>query len=241
VISVKSVSKRYGPNTALHPTSLDFSEGTVTALIGPSGCGKSTLLRLMLGLIQPDSGEVHIAGSTLSDSTMQDIRRSVGYVIQDGGLFPHLTARENVLLLAKHLKRNLDDKLEEVADLTRLPLDLLGRYPLEMSGGQRQRVALMRALALDPKILLLDEPLAALDPIVRSELQRDLKDVFMRLKKTVVLVTHDMGEAAYLADRIVLMREGRVVQDGTLREFQQEPAEPFVSEFLNAQRTVVAL
>jgi osmoprotectant transport system ATP-binding protein len=241
MIKLSGVGKRYGAMVAVHPTDLVLEEGKVTALIGPSGCGKSTLLRLMLGLVSADSGTIEIGASRLTTNTELELRRKVGYVIQDGGLFPHLTARENVLLLPRHLRADLQNRVEELAKLTRLPLDALDRYPLEMSGGQRQRVALMRALALDPPILLLDEPLAALDPIIRSELQSDLKAIFTELGNTVVLVTHDMGEAAYLADHIVLMREGHIVQSGSLADFQERPAEQFVTDFLNAQRTVVAL
>lgn len=239
MIELKGLSKRYGDRLALHPTDLEIPSGKVTALIGPSGCGKSTLLRLILHLIEPTSGEVRIDGQSVDAGSVQEVRRKVGYVIQDGGLFPHLTARQNVTLMGRHLGRSVD--VNGLAELVRFPAEGLDRYPLELSGGQRQRVGLMRALALDPATLLLDEPLGALDPLVRSGLQTDLKDIFGRLGKTVVLVTHDMGEAAYLGDRIVLLRDGRVVQEGSLEEFQQRPAEPFVTEFLNAQRALVAL
>jgi len=165
-------------------------------------------------------------------------------VIQDGGLFPHLTAEQNILLMAHHLRRPEAvnrQRLEELRGLTGFPLDGLGRYPVELSGGQRQRVSLMRALMLDPDILLLDEPLGALDPLVRAGLQTDLKEIFRRLKKTVVLVTHDMAEAGYLADRIVLLSEGRVVQQGTLADLRDRPATPFVSDFMTAQRSLVQI
>ncbi len=239
MIRLKDVSKRYGDHVALHPTTLDLANGKVTALIGPSGCGKSTLLRLIVGLIEPDSGTVEIDGTQLTKQNVDDLRRAIGYVIQDGGLFPHLTARENVTLMGQHLNKPV--AVDDLARLTKLDSKLLDRYPLELSGGQRQRIALMRALALQPKTLLLDEPLGALDPIIRSDLQRDLKQIFAEVNQTVVLVTHDMGEAAYLADTIILMREGRIVQQGTLKEFQEQPTEPYVTEFLNAQRSVVAL
>jgi osmoprotectant transport system ATP-binding protein len=236
MITLRNVGKRYGSSVALQPTDLEIPSGKVTVLIGPSGCGKSTLLRLILRLIEPTTGEISIDGQPVTAETMQAVRRKVGYVIQDGGLFPHLTARENVTLMGRHLGQSVD--VPGLARLVRFPEDGLDRYPLELSGGQRQRVGLMRALALDPSTLLLDEPLGALDPLVRSGLQTDLREIFRTLEKTVVLVTHDMGEAAYLADRIVLLREGRVVQEGTLEDFQQRPAEPYVTEFLNAQRAV---
>ncbi len=241
MIVLSGVSKSFAGKAALHPFDLEIPAGKVTALIGPSGCGKSTILRLLVGLVEPDSGEITIEGERMSGDSALALRRKLGYVIQDGGLFPHLTSRQNVMLLPEHLGRQSEVDVDGLAALTQFPKDALDRYPLQLSGGQRQRVALMRALALQPDTLLLDEPLGALDPLIRSDLQRDLKTIFEQVKHTVVLVTHDMGEAAYLADKIVLMREGRIVQQGTLKEFQEQPAEPFVSDFLNAQRTVVAI
>jgi osmoprotectant transport system ATP-binding protein len=165
----------------------------------------------------------------------------VGYVIQDGGLFPHLTARANVTLLADYLGMPDPSRVQELTELVRLPADALDRYPGELSGGQRQRVGLMRALMMRPRVLLLDEPLGALDPLVRAGLQEDLKRIFGEEGLTVLFVTHDMGEAAYLSDRIVLMRDGAVVQAGTLDDFRSRPADPFVTEFMNAQRPAVAI
>jgi osmoprotectant transport system ATP-binding protein len=235
------VTKKYGHATALHSLDLTVPRGKTTALIGPSGCGKSTILRLIIGLLQPDSGELTFDGQRLAASSINDARRRIGYVIQDGGLFPHLTARANVLLLARHLRRpepQSSARLEELCALTRLPVALLDRYPLELSGGQRQRVSLMRALMLAPELLLLDEPLGALDPMVRAKLQEDLKAIFAQLQQTVVLVTHDLAEAAYLADHIVLLNDGRVVQEGTGADLRQRPASAFVTEFVHAQRSL---
>lgn len=252
MISLRGASKEYptGPkphaasvHVALRPTDLNFEKGNVTALIGPSGCGKSTVLRLIAGLIPPTQGEIFIEDQRVVPDDHEQ-KRHIGYVIQDGGLFPHLTAAENVALVAAHVgtpKADIDARVEELAVLTQLHPSFLARYPVELSGGQRQRVGLIRALMLQPKILLLDEPLGALDPLVRAALQEDLKAIFTRLGQTVVLVTHDMGEAAYLADRIVLMRSGEVVQEGTLDDFRQRPADSFVTEFLNAQRAVGAV
>ena len=240
LVQLLGVSKTFGGTTALHPTDLAFQPGLTTALIGPSGCGKSTLLRLIIALLTPDSGRVVFDRATVNEASAQEIRRRVGYVIQEGGLFPHLTARANVLLMSRHLGRpapEMEARLEELSALSQFPRAALDRYPTELSGGQRQRVSLMRALMLAPQVLLLDEPLGALDPLVRSALQRDLKEIFARLKQTTVLVTHDMGEAAYLADGIVLMNEGRIVQRGTAVDLRDRPASEFVSEFINAQRS----
>ncbi len=237
-IELRGVSRRYGGLQALQPTDFRFSVGT-TVLIGPSGCGKSTMLRLIVGLVAPDAGDVLVEGHVLAPATVEPARRRMGYVIQDGGLFPHLTARGNATLMAGYLgwdPARIRERVRALTQLTRFPEEALDRYPSQLSGGQRQRVSLMRALMLDPAILLLDEPLGALDPMVRSELQTDLRSVFRTLGKTVVLVTHDLAEAAYLGDRIVLMRDGRVVQEGTLAEIARSPAEPFVTQFINAQR-----
>lgn len=240
LIELVGVSKSFAGTAALHPTDLAFPSGLTTALIGPSGCGKSTLLRLIIALLKPDSGKVTFDELEVTETSAQQVRRRVGYVIQEGGLFPHLTARANVLLLSRHLGRpasQMEERLEELCALSRFPRNGLDRYPVELSGGQRQRVSLMRALMLSPEVLLLDEPLGALDPLVRSSLQKDLKEIFARLKQTAVLVTHDMGEAAYLANEIVLMNEGRIVQRGTVVDLRDHPASEFVSEFINAQRS----
>lgn len=239
MLELTGVAKRFGQVEALRPTDLRVPAGRTTVLIGPSGCGKSTLLRLMIGLVRPDEGTVRFEGTEVTPETAPDLRRRMGYVIQDGGLFPHLTAAGNVTLMARYLGWNagkIRGRMGELAELTRFPTDGLDRYPVQLSGGQRQRVGLMRALMLDPDVLLFDEPLGALDPIVRADLQVDLRRVFRELSKTVVLVTHDVGEAGYFADEVVLLREGRVIQKGTLADLVREPADAFVTRFLNAQR-----
>jgi osmoprotectant transport system ATP-binding protein len=241
LVQLAGVGKTFGDAVGLAPTDLDFERGKTTVLIGPSGCGKSTLLRLIIRLLRPDSGTIRFDNETVNDVTIQQLRRRIGYVIQDGGLFPHLRARENILLMPRHLRRNkteMEARLNELTALTRFPGALLTRYPSELSGGQRQRVSLMRALALSPELLLLDEPLGALDPLVRAALQKDLKEIFTRLGQTAILVTHDLAEAAYIGDDIVLMNAGRVVQQGSIRELRDSPTTPFVSEFLEAQRSV---
>jgi osmoprotectant transport system ATP-binding protein len=240
MLKLVGVSKRYGPLEALAPTTLEVPRGRTTVLIGPSGSGKSTLVRLMTGLVWPDEGEVWFDGVRLSSENLAGVRRRMGYVIQEGGLFPHLTARGNVTLMARHLRRprgEIEARVSSLVRLTQLPEDALDRYPAELSGGQRQRVSLMRGLMLDPEMLLLDEPLGSLDPMVRHDLQVRLRDIFRELRKTVVMVTHDMGEAAYFGDEIVLLRQGRVVQRGTPDDLIRRPAEAFVEQFINAQRS----
>ena len=239
MIELRNVSKTFNNISALRAFNLKIAAGITTLLIGPSGCGKSTLLRLIIGLLRPDQGQVYFQGREIVPEIVLSLRQKMGYVIQEGGLFPHLTAGNNVTLMARHLKwdrHRMAKRLQELTAITRFPPDGLDRFPVQLSGGQRQRVSLMRALMLDPDVLLLDEPLGALDPMIRTELQTDLKGIFQELGKTVVLVTHDLGEAAFFGDVIVLLREGQIVQTGTLPELLQTPAEPFVTDFINAQR-----
>ncbi len=239
MLILSSVSKRYNDTIVLAPTDLQVPAGETTVLIGPSGCGKSTLLRLIVGLIQPNTGSITLGGTKLKPTNLLDMRQRMGYVIQEGGLFPHLTVRDNVTVMARYLRRDADwiaHRLVDLAQLVRLPLNLMSRFPSELSGGQRQRVSLMRALMLDPELLLLDEPLGALDPMIRYELQQELKSIFAKLGKTVVMVTHDIAEAAFFGHTLVLMREGRIVQTGPFKALARTPAEPFVTQFINAQR-----
>ena len=244
MIELESVSKKFGTTIALHETDLCIDAGRTTVLIGPSGCGKSTILRLIIGLLEPTAGTIRIEGQPVSASNVLALRRRIGYVIHEGGLFAHLTAAQNVLLMAKHLKQpagQMLTRLGELCELTHLPENALTRYPVELSGGQRQRVGLMRALKLQPSVLLLDEPLGALDPMVRARLQDELKEIFQRLRQTIVLVTHDMAEAGFFANLIVLLNEGRVVQSGTLDDLRTRPASTFVRDFLQAQRGLAAI
>jgi osmoprotectant transport system ATP-binding protein len=239
LVQLVDVTKNYAGAVALHPTNLSIERGKTTVLIGPSGCGKSTLLRLIIRLVVPDSGTIDFDGSPITPTNISALRRRIGYVIQEGGLFPHLTARANIILMARHLAKSdeqMHTRLLELCELTRFSDNLLSRYPLELSGGQRQRVSLMRALMLSPELLLLDEPLGALDPLVRAALQKDLKEVFTRLRQSALFVTHDLAEAVYFGDQIVLMNEGRIVQQGSIANLRERPADAFVSEFINAQR-----
>ncbi len=239
MLQLLGVTKSFGAIHAVGPVDFSIERARTTVLIGPSGCGKSTLLRMMIGLAWPDSGTVIINGTPVTKENALDLRRRIGYVIQDGGLFPHLTSSQNAAIMGRHLKwsrQAIDDRITQLAELTHFPADGLRRFPAELSGGQRQRVALMRALFLDPDIILLDEPLAALDPMIRSGLQADLREIFQRLRKTVVLVTHDLGEAGFFADHVVLLRGGKIVQQGTLEDLVFDPADPFVTAFIKAQR-----
>jgi len=237
--SLLGVTRSYGAVRAVDSLTLDFARGQTTVLIGSSGCGKSTVLRLLIGLEWPDAGEVRRDGLALRRERILEERRRLGYVIQEGGLFPHLSVLGNLALLPRYLgwsAARIRQRAIELAGLVHLHADLLERFPAELSGGQRQRVALMRALMPDPPTLLLDEPLGALDPLVRHGLQDELRAIFRQLGKTVVMVTHDLGEAAFFSDRLVLMRQGRVVQDGSLDDFRRAPADDFVRAFLAAQR-----
>jgi len=238
MLKLNQISKTFDQTIALHPLDISFDKAKTTVLIGPSGCGKSTLLRLIIGLIKPDQGNIEFDGNIFDESGILSIRHKMGYVIQEGGLFPHITAYKNISLLANYLKLEKSDiqkRIFELSELTQFSKDLLDQFPIQLSGGQRQRVSLMRALMLDPELLLLDEPLGALDPMIRAELQTDLKHIFKTLNKTVIMVTHDMGEAAYFGDDIILLRDGQIVIHGSIKELMN-CKDPFVKKFINAQR-----
>jgi osmoprotectant transport system ATP-binding protein len=240
-VSLEGVTKSFGTRVVLEKTTLIVERAQRLALIGPSGCGKSTLLKMILGLVTPDSGRVKVGDREVTAETSRALRRRIGYVIQDGGLFPHLTAEENVTLVSRLDGRDakeLTPRVKELAELARFPERLLDRFPSSLSGGERQRVGLMRALMLDPDVLLLDEPLGALDPLVRAKLQEDLRGAFRTLKKTVVIVTHDMAEAAYLADVVAVVKDGKILQRAPVADLVAAPAHPFVAELLGAQRTL---
>jgi osmoprotectant transport system ATP-binding protein len=239
MLNLIDISISFNGKRALDRINLRFEAGRTTVLIGPSGCGKSTMLRIIVGLLLPDRGIVEFEGRKLTSETILESRLRMGYVIQEGGLFPHLSGRDNAAIAAESLgkdRKAIEERIEELRSLVRLPADALERYPAQLSGGQRQRVSLMRALMLDPALLLLDEPLAALDPMIRADLQEDLRNIFRSLGKTVIMVTHDMGEAVFFGDRIVLMRTGCVVQSGAPDDLLQQPADSFVSRFIQAQR-----
>lgn len=241
MVTLDGVTKTFGARAVIRPTTLAIAKGERLALIGPSGCGKSTLLKMVLGLVVPDAGRVRVGDTDVTKATARSVRRRIGTVMQDGGLFPHLSTEDNVTLLARldgWERARMEKRIAELLDLVRLPKTHLARYPRELSGGERQRASMMRALFLDPDVLLLDEPLGALDPIVRAKLQEDLRVVFRELGKTVLFVTHDMAEAAYLAESIAVVSEGVVLQRGVMRELVDTPAHPFVRELVSAQRSL---
>ena len=242
MIRLEGVTKHYGGCRVLGPVSLEVSEHQTLALVGSSGSGKSTLLRAVIGLVKPDQGSVEVAGERVTPATVQGLRRRIGYVIQHGGLFPHLTAKDNATLMARNLgwaRARVEARFDELSTLVQLRAAVLGRYPSELSGGEQQRVSLVRALFLDPDVLLLDEPLGALDVLVRSELQEELRALFRALCKTVLFVTHDLAEAAFVADDIAVMRAGQVVQRGSIEVLAARPADDFVARFVRAQRSLV--
>jgi len=241
VLTLQNITKTFEGKTVLSDINLKVPKGATHALIGSSGSGKTTLLRITLGLIPFDKGYVKINDHALSSFSPVQWADQIGYVPQDGGLFPHITAFQNVSLIAtlrgwRAVK--IEARVEELRKLVELDAPMLKRFPFELSGGQQQRVAIMRAAMMDPAVMLLDEPMAALDPLIRRSLQQELKAIFQRLDKTVLLVTHDLGEAVYLAEQITLLHEGTIVQSGSYGDLLLRPAAPFVTAFINAQRTL---
>jgi osmoprotectant transport system ATP-binding protein len=241
MLTLQNIYKTFEGKPVLSDVNLIVPKGATHALIGSSGSGKTTLLRITLGLIPFDKGYVKINEQALLSFSPVEWADRIGYVPQDGGLFPHISAFENVSLIAKlrgWKKQKIESRVEELRKLVGLEAQLLAQFPFELSGGQQQRVAIMRAAMMDPAVMLLDEPMAALDPLIRRSLQQELKSIFQRLDKTVLLVTHDLGEAVFLAEQITLLHEGRVIQTGAYRDLLQNPTDPFVTAFINAQRTL---
>ncbi|QKJ86281.1 ABC transporter ATP-binding protein [Paramixta manurensis] len=238
MIKLDAVSKRYpGSNLpALDNLTLTIPEGITVALIGPSGCGKTTTMRLINRLEEPTSGAVWLAGDNIAKLDPVTLRRHIGYVIQQVGLFPHLSVAENIATVPRLLgwsSARIAQRVGELLELVGLDADKDGqRYPASLSGGQRQRVGVARALAADPPVLLMDEPFGAIDPLVRGRLQQEIRQILMRVKKTVVIVTHDMDEAIKMGDRVAIMREGRLCQYDTPATVLSAPASEFVAAFI---------
>ena len=238
MIELRSVTVTFGSVVGFGPADLVIQPRQTTLLIGPSGSGKSTLLRTLAGLTEY-CGTLTVDGEDVTD--WRALRQKLGYVIQDGGLFPHLTARANVALAGEAFgwpRDKFDARIGELAELVGLEMAQLARFPAELSGGQRQRVGVMRALLRDPQVLLFDEPLSALDPVTRLRLAGELRDLFARLGKTVVMVTHSLREAKFFGGRVVLLRDGRIVQSGELADLIERPADPFVTDFIAAEEAL---
>jgi osmoprotectant transport system ATP-binding protein len=239
MISVRQLSKHYGDIKAVDQISFEVNEHENLILLGTSGCGKTTTLKMLNRLIEPTSGEIFFDGKNIKEQSPESLRRGIGYVLQNTGLFPHYTIAENIAIVPRLLKwdaAKIESRTNELLEKLHLPADNLHKYPSQLSGGQQQRVGLARALIADPAVLLMDEPFGALDNITRAKIQSEFKDLDELTRKTIIMVTHDVQEAFELADRICLMDQGHIVQIGTPQELLFNPANDFVKQFLDAQR-----
>ncbi|MES5395802.1 betaine/proline/choline family ABC transporter ATP-binding protein [Bacillus amyloliquefaciens] len=242
MLTLENVSKMYkGGKKAVNSINLNIAKGEFICFIGPSGCGKTTTMKMINRLIEPSEGRILIEGRNIMEQDPVELRRSIGYVIQQIGLFPHMTIQQNITLVPKLLKHPAEKRKERARELLKL-VDMgpeyLDRYPHELSGGQQQRIGVLRALAAEPPLILMDEPFGALDPITRDSLQEEFKKLQKTLHKTIVFVTHDMDEAIKLADRIVILKAGEIVQAGTPDEILRFPANEFVEEFIGKERLI---
>ncbi len=240
MIEFKNITKSFKSRVILDKINLNINKGELIVLIGPSGCGKTTTLKMINKLIAPTSGQIYINGKAIADENTIELRRNMGYVIQQTGLFPHMTVEENIGLIPT-LERWPEDKVrEKTVELMKMvgmePEEYMDRYPGELSGGQQQRIGVARAFATNPDIILMDEPFSALDPITRNQLQDELYNLQQELKKTIVFVTHDMDEAIKLGDRICIMKDGAILQFDTPENILKSPAHGFVEEFIGKNR-----
>ncbi|GGH19711.1 hypothetical protein GCM10008013_16580 [Paenibacillus segetis] len=239
-VEFKQVTKNYGSGNVLQNFDLIIPGGKIITIIGPSGCGKTTLLKMINRLIEPEHGTVLVEGRSVSSLDSVALRRNIGYVIQQIGLFPHMTIEQNISIVPRlkgEKKKELVARTEELLQLIGLnPEQYRSRYPHELSGGQQQRIGVARALAANPSIILMDEPFSALDPISRIQLQKELINLNERVKKTIVFVTHDIDEALKIADLVVLLKDGEIIQTGSPSDLLDQPANDFVREFLGAER-----
>lgn len=240
MIAVKNITKTFGSHTAVDNVSFTVKEGENIVFLGTSGCGKTTLLKMINRLLEPDSGEITITGKPIREQRPEDLRRKIGYVFQNTGLFPHYTIAENIATVPRLLnweKKRTELRVTELMEKLHLPpAQYSSSFPAELSGGQQQRVGIARALAAYPPVLLMDEPFGALDPITRAAVKKDFKELDELRSKTIILVTHDVQEAFELADRIFLMDKGRVVQEGTPDQLLFEPAGEYARTFFEEQR-----
>ena len=240
MIEFKGINKIFKNNIVLYDINLKLEEGNIIVFVGPSGCGKTTTVKMINRLIKPTSGQVLINGEDISNKNVIELRRNIGYVIQQTGLFPHMTIKENIGIVAKMQKMNsqeIESKTRELMEMVGLDYEkFANRYPTELSGGQQQRVGIARALITNPDIILMDEPFSALDPITRSQLQDELLNIQTQFKKTIIFVTHDMDEAIKIADKICIMGKGRIIQYDDPETILKNPANEFVSDFVGKNR-----
>ena len=240
MIEFIKVSKSYKQNMVIQNMDLTINKGELVVLIGPSGCGKTTTLKMINRLIQPSSGKILIDGVNIMDQDVISLRRNIGYVIQQTGLFPHMTVEENIQVVPKLKKMSPEEIKSRTLAMMEMvgmdPEEFLYRYPIQLSGGQQQTIGVARAFATDPNIILMDEPFSALDPITRSQLQDELVELQSKLHKTIVFVTHDMDEAIKIADRICILNGGKILQYATPEEILKNPAHGFVSDFVGRNR-----
>ncbi|PJH91557.1 choline ABC transporter ATP-binding protein OpuBA [Bacillus sp. SN1] len=242
MLTLENVSKTYkGGKKAVNNVNLKIAKGEFICFIGPSGCGKTTTMKMINRLIEPSAGKIFIDGENIMEQDPVELRRKIGYVIQQIGLFPHMTIQQNISLVPKLLKwpeQKRKERARELLKLVDMGPEYLDRYPHELSGGQQQRIGVLRALAAEPPLILMDEPFGALDPITRDSLQEEFKKLQKTLHKTIVFVTHDMDEAIKLADRIVILKAGEIVQVGTPDDILRNPADEFVEEFIGKERLI---
>lgn len=242
MLILENVSKTYkGGKKAVNNVNLIISKGEFICFIGPSGCGKTTTMKMINRLIEPSAGKIFIDDENIMDQDPVELRRKIGYVIQQIGLFPHMTIQQNISLVPKLLKwpeQQRKERARELLKLVDMGPEYVDRYPHELSGGQQQRIGVLRALAAEPPLILMDEPFGALDPITRDSLQEEFKKLQKTLHKTIVFVTHDMDEAIKLADRIVILKAGEIVQVGTPDDILRNPADEFVEEFIGKERLI---
>lgn len=242
MLTLENVSKTYkGGKKAVNNVNLKITKGEFICFIGPSGCGKTTTMKMINRLIEPSAGKIFIDGENIMDQDPVELRRKIGYVIQQIGLFPHMTIQQNISLVPKLLKwpeQQRKERARELLKLVDMGPEYVDRYPHELSGGQQQRIGVLRALAAEPPLILMDEPFGALDPITRDSLQEEFKKLQKTLHKTIVFVTHDMDEAIKLADRIVILKAGEIVQVGTPDDILRNPADEFVEEFIGKERLI---
>lgn len=239
MIQFINVSKAYKEHNVIENINLEINKGELVVLIGPSGCGKTTILKMINRLIEPSDGQIKINGTDIEAQDPIELRRNIGYVIQQTGLFIHMTVRENIEIIPRLAKMpvfEIVDRTVKLMETVGLPEEFLDRYPNHLSGGQQQRVGVARAFAMNPDIILMDEPFSALDPLTRSQLQDELVSLQSKLHKTIVFVTHDMDEAVKIADRICILQGGRILQYDTPENILKNPAHGFVSEFVGSKR-----